>query len=234
MKQFNVPFMGFFLHIPHSSTVIPKAVRKTILLTDEELRAELLRMTDRYTDQLFQLPERNTARVVFPVSRLVVDPERFVDDSIEPMADVGMGAVYTQTSLGKLLRRPLSASEREQLLAKYYWTHHATLTQQVGRTLAHKQYCLIVDCHSFPSIALPHEPDKDLHRPDICIGTDSFHSPLALIQLTLKAFEQQKFSVATNRPYKGTLVPSEYYKKNKSVWSIMIEVNRKWYMNEET
>jgi N-formylglutamate amidohydrolase len=55
-----------------------------------------------------------------------------------------------------------------------------------------------------------------------------------LIQLTLKAFEQQKFSVATNRPYKGTLVPSEYYKKNKSVWSIMIEVNRKWYMNEET
>lgn len=105
-------------------------MRKTILLTDEELRAELLRMTDRYTDQLFQLPERNTARVVFPVSRLVVDPERFVDDSIEPMADVGMGAVYTQTSLGKLLRRPLSASEREQLLAKYYWTHHATLTQQ--------------------------------------------------------------------------------------------------------
>jgi hypothetical protein len=41
---------------------------------------------------------------VFPVSRLVVDPERFVDDATEPMAACGMGVIYTQTSQRMPLR----------------------------------------------------------------------------------------------------------------------------------
>ena len=44
------------------------------------LSLELLRMTDAYTDELFALPERLAYRIVFPVSRLVVDPERLADD----------------------------------------------------------------------------------------------------------------------------------------------------------
>jgi len=42
------------------------------------------------------------------------------------------------------------------------------------------------------------------------------------------------FSVAVNRPYAGTLVPSRYYQKNKRVLGVMIEVNRRLYMDEET
>ena len=38
---------------------------------------------------------------MFPVSRLVVDPERFIAD---PMECVGMGVVYTRTSNGEVLR----------------------------------------------------------------------------------------------------------------------------------
>jgi len=41
---------------------------------------------------------------VFPVSRLVVDVERFPDDEDEPMAGRGMGAVYTRLSSGERLR----------------------------------------------------------------------------------------------------------------------------------
>jgi hypothetical protein len=51
------------------------------VLSDEDLAAELLRMTDAHTDQLFRLDPRVTRAVVFPVSRLVVDPERFSDDT---------------------------------------------------------------------------------------------------------------------------------------------------------
>jgi N-formylglutamate amidohydrolase len=82
-------------HIPHASAVVPHADRAHILLDDSALDAELLRMTDAYTDQLFA--GNAGADVIFLVSRLVVDAERFPDDAQEPMAAGGMGVVYSKT-----------------------------------------------------------------------------------------------------------------------------------------
>jgi N-formylglutamate deformylase len=81
------------LHIPHASVAIPPDVRRTIRLTDEELEVELRRMTDSFTDELFALDPAVAATVSFPVSRLAVDPERFLDDAREPMAARGMGVL---------------------------------------------------------------------------------------------------------------------------------------------
>jgi len=72
------PFV--LLHIPHSSTYIPADLRETILLSDKEISAELLRMTDHYTHELFQCDPCFAAHVIFLVRRLIVDPERFLDD----------------------------------------------------------------------------------------------------------------------------------------------------------
>jgi N-formylglutamate amidohydrolase len=83
------------LHLPHTSQEIPREERRAILLDEETLDRELLRMTDAWTDQLFPTTAAERARVVFPVSRLVCDVERFPDDEREPMAARGMGAVYT-------------------------------------------------------------------------------------------------------------------------------------------
>jgi N-formylglutamate amidohydrolase len=77
------------LHIPHSSHIIPENLREQIVLSDADLTAELTLMTDAFTDELFSLPRTTTIR--FPVSRLVVDVERFPDDAQEPMSKVGMG-----------------------------------------------------------------------------------------------------------------------------------------------
>ena len=49
------------IHVPHASTRIPASVRAQLVLGDRELAAELLAMTDRYTDELFAgsyVPER--------------------------------------------------------------------------------------------------------------------------------------------------------------------------------
>ena len=40
------------LHLPHASTLIPKDLRQDFLLSDEELREELNRITDHATDQI--------------------------------------------------------------------------------------------------------------------------------------------------------------------------------------
>ena len=54
------------VHIPHTSMVIPEQIRPTLCLTDDELRHELLVMTDRYTDELFEPPGDVAKAVVFP------------------------------------------------------------------------------------------------------------------------------------------------------------------------
>ena len=84
------------LHLPHASTFIPEYLRDDFMLADEELREELNRITDHATDQIFQQAFPVAQAIVFPVSRLVVDPERFSEDSQESMSQVGMGANYTK------------------------------------------------------------------------------------------------------------------------------------------
>jgi N-formylglutamate deformylase len=92
------------LHIPHSSRQVPAEERRAILLDDAALNNELLRMTDAYTDELSPLTVVEAGRLVFPVSRLVCDVERFSSDENEPMAARGMGAIYVRTSRGDVLR----------------------------------------------------------------------------------------------------------------------------------
>jgi N-formylglutamate amidohydrolase len=84
------------LHIPHSSRHVPQDERQAILLDDAALNHELLRMTDAYMDELFPITPFETGRVVFPVSRLICDVERFPSDEDEPMAARGMGVFYTK------------------------------------------------------------------------------------------------------------------------------------------
>ncbi len=93
MEKAGAPRSPVVLHIPHASLVVPDPVRKQFLVPDEVLERELLRLTDRYTDDLFQF-DGEAASVIAAASRLVVDVERFEDDAHEPMSKRGMGAIY--------------------------------------------------------------------------------------------------------------------------------------------
>ena len=222
------------LHIPHSSLSIPKAVREKFFISNAELELELLRMTDHYTDILFDLPTISTHSIIYPVSRLVVDPERFEDDGKEPMTAVGMGVIYTATSQKTLLRAQPDACERTELLDAYYHPHHRRFTEAVALLLQEAGRVLIIDCHSFPSNPWPYELNQEKDRPDICIGADPFHTPHWLLGAVREAFLKLGYSVAVNHPFAGAIVPLPYYSQEARVLSIMIEINRKLYMHEET
>jgi len=187
-------------------------------------------MTDWFTDELFDLPLAN--RIVFPVSRLVVDPERFLDDSMEIMAEQGMGVVYTRTSQGSDLRPELTQESRLNLIERFYVPHHGALTKAVDDLLDTENWCLVIDCHSFPSRPLPYEPDQEPDRPDICLGTDPFHTPAWLASGAFKSFTESGFRVEFNRPFAGALVPGKQFQSDPRVLALMIEVNRSTYMDE--
>lgn len=215
------------LHIPHSSVQIPDEVRSCVVLSDVELASELRVMTDAFTDVLFTLD--GVDRLVFPVSRLIVDPERFRNDCDEPMSAIGMGAIYTNTHDGKLLK---AGFNRENLLEKFYDPYHAKLEEWATLALATYGRCLIIDCHSFPSQPLPCDQDQSIPRPDACVGTDAFHTPPALVDATSKTMNEFGWTFAIDHPYAGSMVPASRYLKDLRVSTIMIEVSRKLYMNE--
>ena len=212
------------LHVPHASTVIPQEELPRFCTVD--LADEQLKMTDRYCDELFS----GYDSVIFPVSRLVCDPERFRDDAEETMSRIGMGAVYSRASSGGLFRR-VTEEEREDLLRQYYDPHHARLTEVVEEKLRTYGKCLIVDGHSFHPVPLPYEPDQSPNRPDFCIGTDPYHTPKQLSNLAMDFLRKEGFSVSLNRPYGGSLVPMKYYGRDRRICSIMIEINRRLYMD---
>ena len=217
------------LHIPHSSTVIPDRFADLFTLDPREVAEELLVMTDHHTDALFELDDAD--RLVFPVSRLLVDPERFRDDAQEPMSSLGMGVVYTKTHHGRDLK---SDRVRKALVEEYYDPHHAAMDAWASDRLRRHGRCLIIDCHSFPRTPLPCDLDQTASRPDICIGTSAVHTTDTVARVACSAFEARGYTVEFNRPYQGTIVPVRYLGKDPFVQSIMIEVGRWLYMDEAT
>lgn len=178
------------------------------------------------------IPQAQVIRA--PASRLVVAVERFSDDRHEPTADRGMGAVYSVTSSLKPLRRPLSDSDRDALVMAYYHPHHARLEAAVSAAIDLHGRCLVIDCHSFPSLALPYElVDPAITRPDICIGTDAFHTSGELAAAFVTAFQREGWSKNLNQPFAGALVPGSRHQQDHRVNAVMVEINRQLYLREQ-
>jgi N-formylglutamate amidohydrolase len=222
------------IHIPHSSRLIPAEYRSQFTLSDEQLHQEINVMTDLFTDKLFEFDSTKepAVRIVFPVNRLLVDPERFSDDEIEPMSKKGMGVLYSRMHRGEPMRRDLELTERSALLEKYYFSHQKLVSDAVGEELAEYGSSLVIDGHSFPSNPLPCHYYAKEPSPDFCIGTDSFHTPDELAKTIEEKIKELGYTVETNIPFAGAFVPSDYYGRDKRVSALMIEVNRRLYMDE--
>lgn len=221
-------------HVPHDATEIPREVRDQFVLTDEQLQDEVLKMTDHHTLALYAADVPIQQVVRSPVSRLVVDMERFADDQHEPMAARGMGVVYEKTHKLTPLRRSLNKRERAALLRRWYTPHHEALQRAVERSLAAFGRCTVLDCHSFAHHALAYEDDQAAPRPQICIGTDEFHTPPELARALEVVFRDAGLTVAMNTPFSGALVPVKYYGEDERVSAVMIEVRRDLYIDETT
>ena len=217
------------LHIPHSSLNIPFSDGFTI--SDDEIDQELLKLTDRYTDDLFHSPHDEA--IVAGFSRIFCDPERFPNDEDEVMAQFGMGVLYEKSDEGKEIRK-VSPELRQIIMDGYYHKHHSAFKQAVNLQLQYFEKALIIDCHSYPGKPLKRDLDQTPDRPDFNIGTDSYHTPQLLIDISVDFFDKAGYSLGIDWPYKGAIVPMEHYRKNNKVFSIMLEINRVLYMNEAT
>ena len=223
MKKENL-FSNIILHIPHSSTKFPKKSRFSF----KDLNNEERLLIDYYTDELF-IPTQEKNRIssfVFPYCRLYCDVERLIND---PLESQGLGISYSrrESIQGKDNRRPASFStlpEAFNLYADFHALMSKRIVENTGQTL-------LIDCHSFSSIPnlLNRDPPSDI---DICIGynDDETCPDKVVIGNIVQHFKSQGYKVGINEPFSNSKtfsVPVKYH-------SVMIEVNKRLYMNEET
>lgn len=140
----------------------------------------------------------------------------------------GMGFYYTHNDEGI----PFREEGRWKAMVKelFYDAHHRTFQKMVNAIADRHGFCLILDAHSFTHEPFWRDVDQAPDRPDICIGTDPFHSPEPLVAAVEEVYRSAGLSVKRNSPYAGTIVPMEYYRKDERVSSIMIEINRRLYL----
>ena len=219
------------IHIPHASDHIPSY--EGYVADRDTIDGEILKLTDWYTDDLFNIPGIEPLIVKADFSRVFCDVERFENDADESMANQGMGVLYTTTDNGASLRE-VTPQLREKILNEFYRPHHQRLTQVVAQQLELNGQAIIIDAHSFSNTPFIRDHDQNPSRPDFCLGTNTFHTPKAWIQFAKDYFREKGHSLAVNRPYAGTIVPLDYYEKDDRVKSMMLEVNRSLYMEEGT
>lgn len=216
-------FRNLLLHVPHSSTSFPTDCHKIYDDLDEEERL----LIDYYTNELFvpQQESKNIMNVVFPYCRLYCDVERLIND---PLEKDGLGISYNRwvqckDGYGKSLR---SFSGKTSAFALYA-DFHAEVAKKIVEM---GEGTLLVDCHSFSS--LPNLLNSNPPDIDICIGynDDETCPNKVTIGNIVQYFKARGYKVGINEPFSNSKtfsVPVKYH-------SVMIEVNKRLYMNEQT
>lgn len=221
------------IHVPHASLYLPQDWWSKVLVEPAVVLAHLKKLTDIGTDRLASYIAPEAAIIISPVSRLVVDVERYADSSVEPMARVGMGVIYTCTMHGHPLRESPHEEERQALLNRWYHPHHERLTAAVQAALDAHGRCLLIDLHSYSKDPLPHEWQPVKRRPYVCLGTDTFHTPRAFVENVKTRIFCAGIGVEENTPFSGTLVPDRFRGKDPRVTSVMLELRKDWYLKRD-
>ncbi len=212
------------VHVPHSSTSIPDEFRSQFCVSDDKLALELEKLTDHSTDLMVPGGVRT---IRFPYSRLLVDVERFWEEEEEPMSRIGMGALYRSGSDLQVIRQEVSG-EAFQTLKRLYDGHHDRLERAVEHALEDYGRCLLIDLHSYPKDRLPYEQGPE-DRPELCLGTDPFHTPEKLAEALEDLAKNAGFQTLRDTPFAGSLVPLKHYHQEPRVQSIMLEWRRDLY-----
>ena len=199
-------FKKIVLHIPHAAI---GGLNDAVYSDRRSLYAWVRDYTDWFTDYLFDQHMPGVVAVQSIFSRFVVDCERLINDPLEAQ---GRGILYTH--IGNTLRT-ISDDERTRLMA-YYTQHHDRLRNEI------KPGTLLIDCHSFP------HSDGDV---DICIGyNEDWSKPDdETLRLVRDHFANAGYKVCFNTPYANSVSPRTTF----AYPSLMIEVNKRCYMNED-
>jgi N-formylglutamate amidohydrolase len=233
---------------PHSGDRYPAEFLKMTRLD----RATLRLSEDCYVDELIEAAPNHgvpVLRALFP--RVYVDanreafeldpvmfedrlPEAAITDS--PRVAAGLGSIPRLAANDReIYGRKLSFAEAEQRIARCYRPYHTALSGLMQETRERFGGCLLIDCHSMPSVGGQGERDLGRARVDFvlgdCFGASCADAVTAAAEAHLR---KEGAHVRRNNPYSGGYVTQHYGRPTEGIHVLQIEINRSIYMDEQT
>jgi N-formylglutamate amidohydrolase len=230
------------LSSPHSGRHYPAA-----FLADSRLDpVSLRRSEDGFVEELFaNAPSHGVPLLAATFPRVYCDANReaweldpgmfdgplpdFVN-SASPRVGAGLGTIARVVASGEAVyRRRLSFDEAAGRIRALWEPYHAALSALIAETVQRFGVCLLIDCHSMPS--LPGEPGR---AADMILG--DAHGTAAAPRATRKVEESLVglgYRLRRNDPYAGGYVTRHYGRPREGVHVIQLEIARSLYMDEQ-
>ena len=233
---------------PHSGTDYTAEFKAASQLDPLTLR----KSEDSFVDEVFASVPRLGApllKALFP--RAYVDPNREAfeldpamfdgplpayTNTASPRVAAGLGTIARVVCTGaEIYRGRLSFEEAQRRIETYYRPYHSALQQLITDTKERFGCCLLVDCHSMPSIGGPMDLDPGRRRVDFVLGDCHGASCAPVVGERMTAvLEGFGYVVTRNMPYAGGFTTRHYGRPRDGVHAIQIEINRALYMDENS
>ncbi len=219
--------LPILVSLPHCSAHIPYDIRDSIALSERDLKNHC----DLYTELIFDIPE--TFQVKASFSRLVCDPNRSVDDITFRDEDDYAEFISDSIPLHSIDKKPiyhkvLTRQEVERRIRDYHALYHWQLEMYVPMVK------FFIDGHSMYNIAPNIYRNAGQQRPDICLGTrEGTTCTSEQVAFIKHFFENRGYETAVDSPFQGKYIMERYCSSGR-VPGIQIEVNQRFYTDEET
>lgn len=233
---------------PHSGRDYPADFVAASALDPMSLR----KSEDSYVDELFAAAEACGApllKALYP--RAFLDPNRepyeldpaMFDEALpdyvntrSPRVSAGLGTIARVVANGaEIYAGKLRFAEAERRIDACYRPYHNALRQLIDETRRSFGYCILIDCHSMPSVGGPMDRDTGRVRVDFVLG-DCYGTSCAssICNAVDKVLSRHGYRVVRNAPYAGGFTTRHYGQPLHGVHALQIEVNRALYMDEAT
>ncbi|MCR0980514.1 N-formylglutamate amidohydrolase [Roseomonas populi] len=150
-------------------------------------------------------------------------------NSASPRVGAGLGTIARVVASGEpVYRRRLSFDEAADRIRALWEPYHAALNGLIAETVRRFGTCLLIDCHSMPTI-----PGEGGRSADMILG--DAHGTAAAPRATRmmeEALSAMGYRHRRNDPYAGGYVTRHYGRPREGVHVIQLEIARSLYMDE--
>ncbi len=153
-------------------------------------------------------------------------------NTASPRVAAGLGTVAKIVAGGaEIYAGQLDFNEVNARIRTCYEPYHQALRALIDDAVSTFGCCLLIDCHSMPSmVPAGHQTQADIVLGD-CHGTTCARDISLSAERTLTRLG---LSVNRNKPYAGGFTTRNYARPLEGVQTLQIEINRALYMNEAT
>ena len=233
------------LSSPHSGSLFPPEFLENSRLTLEELRSSedsfVTDIIQKASDAGIPLLSMNIPRTFIDVNRdkIELDDTMYFDAPDNPggagsrRCRVGLGVIHRIVYPNKNIYDGLiSYEEVQERIKNVYDPYHKRLKQLIDKCVRKFGFCLVLDCHSMPSLICNIlNEEKSL---DFCICTLFDEScPPQISEFLGVQLKKHDYRVEFNRPYAGAFITFNYCQPRKNIYTLQLEINRSLYMNEK-